>query len=223
MKRFGRTLVVVLGLAIIGGMVSLVPEKNATAAGGASVSIVSPLPLPVTGNVTAAVTGSVNVANTSAIPISGSLNVANNTSNPIPTLSVNEPTAQPFVKTLCFSSATQCAGAPGSPTSVFTVPSKTASGASVKRLVVEFVSGACAVPNGNQLTYVTLGGVGEQAPSHFFGLTYAPGSTQVETFGGHQTKIYYDPADTIGMSSAFLTLGSTFTCFGTISGYLATQ
>jgi hypothetical protein len=84
-------------------------------------------------------------------------------------------------------------------------------------------TGACAVPNGNQLTYVTLGGFGEQPPSHFFGLTYAPGSTQVETFGGHQTTIYYDPGDTIVMSNAVLTLGSTFTCFGTISGYLATQ
>lgn len=71
MKRFTRALVVLLSLAVIGSVVSLVPQKNARGAGAAPVSITSPLPLPVM--------GSVNVANTAAnpVPVSGVVAVGN--------------------------------------------------------------------------------------------------------------------------------------------------
>lgn len=79
MKRFGRTLVVVLGLAVIGAFVSLVPQKSATAQGGPTVTIGGPIPLPVTGSVSATVAGSVNVANAAAnpVPVSGVIAVGN--------------------------------------------------------------------------------------------------------------------------------------------------
>lgn len=59
MKRFARALVVVLGLAVIGSVVSLVPQRKAAAQSGPTVTIGSPLPLPVTGNVDATVNGTV--------------------------------------------------------------------------------------------------------------------------------------------------------------------
>jgi hypothetical protein len=59
MKRFARALVVILALAVIGSVVSLVPQNPTVAAGGAPVSIMSPLPLPVTGSVNATVNGTV--------------------------------------------------------------------------------------------------------------------------------------------------------------------
>lgn len=64
MKRFARALVVVLSLAVLGAVVSLVPQKNATAQSGPSVTIANPIPLPVTGNVSATVSGSVGVHGT---------------------------------------------------------------------------------------------------------------------------------------------------------------
>jgi hypothetical protein len=48
MKRFARLLVVTVGFGALGFVMSLVPQKNATGAGGAPVDITSPLPLPVT-------------------------------------------------------------------------------------------------------------------------------------------------------------------------------
>lgn len=61
MKRFARVLVVILGLAVIGSVVSLVPQKNATAQGGPTVTIGNPIPLPVTGSVSATVSGQVGI------------------------------------------------------------------------------------------------------------------------------------------------------------------
>lgn len=79
MKRFARALAVLFGLVILGSIISLVPQKGATAANGAPVNITGPLPLPVTGAVNATVTGSVNVANTAAnpVPVSGAVAVGN--------------------------------------------------------------------------------------------------------------------------------------------------
>jgi len=57
MKRFAKLLLVTVGFGVLGFVMSLVPQKSATGAGSAPVSIASPLPLPVTGNVNAAVTG----------------------------------------------------------------------------------------------------------------------------------------------------------------------
>lgn len=68
MKRFARALVVALGIAVLASVVSLVPQKTATGAGGAPVIITSPLPLPVTGNVNSTISGTVGVNNFPAFP-----------------------------------------------------------------------------------------------------------------------------------------------------------
>lgn len=67
MKRFARAFAVTLGLVVLGSVISLVPQKNAAGAGGAPVTVVN-TPLPVTGNVNAAVTGAVGVNNFPAFP-----------------------------------------------------------------------------------------------------------------------------------------------------------
>jgi hypothetical protein len=59
MKRFARALAVLFGIVVLGSFVLLVPQKSATAQGGPAVTIVSPLPLPVRGNVSATVSGPV--------------------------------------------------------------------------------------------------------------------------------------------------------------------
>jgi len=69
MKRFARLLLVTVGFGALGFVMSLVPQRNATGAGAAPVTIASPLPVPVTGSVNAAVTGTV------AAQQSGSWNV----------------------------------------------------------------------------------------------------------------------------------------------------
>lgn len=74
MKRFARALVVVLGLAVLGSVVSLVPQKNVTAQSGPTVSIGSSVPLTVKGNVNATVSGTVGVNN---FPATQNVNVSN--------------------------------------------------------------------------------------------------------------------------------------------------
>lgn len=94
MKRFARAIAVMLGLAVIGAIVSLVPQKNATAQGGPTVTIASPIPLPVTGSVNATVSGAVaaqqsgnwnvGLAPNAAVGINGTANV-NVTNGTLPT------------------------------------------------------------------------------------------------------------------------------------------
>jgi hypothetical protein len=65
MKRFVRALAVTLGLAVLGTVISIVPQKDAKGAGSAPVSVVN--------------TPNVNVANTAAnpVPVSGLVAVGN--------------------------------------------------------------------------------------------------------------------------------------------------
>src|SRR5262249_2368034 len=67
MKRFARALAVILGIVFLGSLVLVVPQKNVTAQSGPTVSIASPLPLPVKGNVGITGTPTVNVGNLPAI------------------------------------------------------------------------------------------------------------------------------------------------------------
>jgi hypothetical protein len=79
MKRFARALAVTFGIAVLGLFVFLVPQTNAAADGGAPVNIMSPLPLPVTGNV--GITGTPTVNANVTLP------------NPLPVQPVQQSTA----------------------------------------------------------------------------------------------------------------------------------
>ena len=87
MKRLAKALVVLLGLAVIGSVASLVPQKSATATGSAPVTVMNTTPIPVAGSVTATVSGTV------AAQQSGSWNVG---ITGTPNINVgNFPTVQP--------------------------------------------------------------------------------------------------------------------------------
>jgi hypothetical protein len=76
-KRFARALGATLAIVVLGSFVFLVPQKNVTAQSGPMVTIVNPLPLPVTGNVNAAVNGTVAAQQSGAwnVGITGTPNV----------------------------------------------------------------------------------------------------------------------------------------------------
>ena len=149
MKRFAHLWLVTLGFGSLGFVLSLVPPKNATGAGGAPV-IVTNTPLPVSGNVNAAQSGAwtVGVNNFPAFPaaltgttvpvsgtvsasISGNVPIVNpvdNLNNPMPvTISTADDALRTPVGARCVINATA-----GSCT-VYSVPSGS-------RLVIQSVS-----------------------------------------------------------------------------------
>ncbi len=73
MKRFARALAITLGLVVLGSVILLVPQKNATGAAAAPVNVVSSIPLSVTGTVAATQSGnwSVGLAPNTTVGISG--------------------------------------------------------------------------------------------------------------------------------------------------------
>lgn len=97
MKRFARALVVALGIAGLASVVALVPQKSATAVGGAPVTIMSPLPLPVSGSVNATVGGTVAAQQSGNwnVGIDGTPTVNANVSlpNPLPVQPVQQSAA----------------------------------------------------------------------------------------------------------------------------------
>ena len=86
MKRFARALAVFFGIVVLGSFVLLVPQKNAAGAGSAPVTIVN-TPLPVTGDVSATVSGTVGIAGTPTVNANVSL------PNPLPVQPVQQSTA----------------------------------------------------------------------------------------------------------------------------------
>jgi hypothetical protein len=135
--RFRDYLFVAGGILLIALSISFAHVNPAGSAGSAPVTVVN-TPLPVQGTVNVGnfptsntITGSVSIANTPNV------NVVNQ-----PTVrDADNPARQPFVFFLCELSQQNC------PTA-FTIPSTTATGQSVQRFVVEYVSGSCAVDSG---------------------------------------------------------------------------
>jgi hypothetical protein len=123
-------------------LATVIGSDQAYAEKPAPVSVVSPVPLPVTGSVTGnvSVSGSVSVSNTPNVF------VTNNAASPVMARDVQNPANNPFAKELCLTNIVGACDAiaslPARPSS-FVVPAVTDSGAAVKQLVIEFVSGTC--------------------------------------------------------------------------------
>ena len=92
MKRFAKLLLVTLGFGALGFVVSLVPQKNATGAGAAPVSVVNTSANPVP------VTGTVAVSRLPSVTLGGSVTVGNTSANPVLTQSVGTLAANAFFK-----------------------------------------------------------------------------------------------------------------------------
>jgi hypothetical protein len=91
MKRFAKLLVVTLGFGALGFVISLVPQRNATGAGAAPVSIVSSIPLSVNGTLSAQQSGNWNVGITGTPTVSLAAGTGVNVRNPLDSL--NNPIA----------------------------------------------------------------------------------------------------------------------------------
>ena len=164
--------------------------------GSAPVNIVSPVPLPITGDVSITGTPTINISNTASTP-----------------LYVNDIDAaarQPFQVTLCRAGGLfRCSGSgPTVPTS-FTLPTG-------RQAVVEYVSGFCATGATSPLLVqiaTTVGGtsVNHVVPSLSVG--------DLQQFG-NQTRIYADQGSNVSLS--LLSEGgpdNSFICRAAVSGY----
>lgn len=246
MKRFARVLVVILSLAVIGSVVSLVPQKNAAAVGGAPVTIMNTATnaVPVTGTVNATVSGTVGVNNFPAtqnvnisnpsIPVSaqqsGDWNVglagtptvqfANTT--PLLVKNLDEPGREPYQQTVQIPEANS--GCPGSPCdSTFTFPAVPAN----KRLVIQHVSANLILFSGSFPFSATLGPTGPGNPLPLGGhqlLLTLQGSGQGFDFWitSQQVTFYVDPLQqpTIDVTSDPAHTPQSVAINATITGYL---
>lgn len=221
MKRFARALTVMLGLVVLGSIVSFVPQKNAAAYSGAPVNIISPLPLPVTGSVKANITNSsvpVTVGNFpsfpatltgATVPVSGTLREDKDLVD------------QPFATSICaggVGTATctadaQFLGLSQTPPASFTVPSADSGGNTVKRLVIQFVSGFCFNFQGSVILATTI------SPNPVNGITQGRNFLTASSGAVDQaTNIVAGPGSTVGILGLTPPAGS---CFLTVNGYLA--
>jgi len=183
------------------------------AAGGPTVTIENPLPLPVTGGVSITGTPNVNVANTPNVNVNNTPNVhvtnsptvqvGNSSASPVPTVATDNPALQAFQ----YSNSSSTIG------SQFTVPAG-------KTLVIEQVSFTCLEPVGSTPTDfrmgVTVGGVSADylfAPTIFS----VPGTLEL---------IYSQPAHIYASGGSNVTfgtgsgVGNNSHCVVNVSGHL---
>jgi hypothetical protein len=170
-------------------------------------------------NVVNTPTVSATINGTPTVNVGGSVNatIANTVANPLPALNVNDPGAQPYEKLLCVSTPQSC-----SPNSV-QPPLTTTSGAAVKRLVIEEVSGNCVVNSGVVL-WVELSVTGNSTVNgdNYSGNLFVPHGTGAGNFVySARTRIYVDPGAEI--QAYFSPTGGEGACSMHMNGYLVTQ
>jgi hypothetical protein len=159
--------------------------------------------------------------------------VTNTSSNPVPTVM----SGTPFEAATCHSFGATQGALCGAQSSDFVVPSITAAGAPVKRLVVEHVSGICTGENTPLIAAILIGPfVADAVPNtagsmfHYFPLilqTTGPGPSglteQDYSFGG-TTRIYFNPGDTVTQrTELFVPSNVDALCFAQVEGTLVTQ
>ncbi|HEY7615648.1 MAG TPA: hypothetical protein VH744_02520, partial [Terriglobales bacterium] len=123
-------------------------------------------PLPVQGTVNANITnssvpvsGTVSVSSLPAVQVSGtpSVTVTNAESNPVLMRDVDSAANEPFANFLCEGGGSLANFCTGANSDSFVVPATTPSGKTVRRMVIEFVSGFCTATPGTYISYVDLG------------------------------------------------------------------
>lgn len=151
--------------------------------------------------------------------------VDNTDNNPVPVREVNNPGNNPFKTALCveFGGLTCPSGEPRS----ITVPTTTPTGQTVKRIVIEYVSGICTVTLNPTATFGEVGVVNVQAAlassrtAHFFFPRAIPGANS-DGFSS-ATRIYGDPGGSVGVDFGVLVNLSTAQCRVSITGRLVTD
>jgi hypothetical protein len=160
--------------------------------------------------------------------------VVNTSANPVPMVM----SGTPFEAALCHAFGPTQGTLCGAEVSDFVVPSTTSTGASVKRLVVENISGFCTAENTPLIAGILFSPfVADSVPNstgamaHYFPLilqTTGPGPSPSQTerdysFGG-TTRIYFNPGDTVTQRIELFTPSDIDAiCFTQVDGTLVTQ
>jgi len=180
--------------------------------------------------------------------VSALVTVGNTSANPVPTFDSGDR----FQADVCSASgpvtaATSFCGTNSSAN--FLVPTSTASGATVKRLIVDNVSGICSNYNNPALFIKTVRLIGQFVPDsvpngesgavHYLPIVAAPYSyTNGPGFGpalnnvpetdyafGQSTRFSFNPGDTVSFDFFYFYPSGSFDggCYGRIEGTLATE
>jgi hypothetical protein len=229
MKRFTQALIAIFGFVVVGSVVSLVPQKNAGAAGAAGqgaapVNVVNTPTVNAqqsgTWNVGITGTPNVNIANTptvnlgaaSSVGINGSVTIGNTASSPVLERDLDNPARHRFqINGNCITSAVEPSGCD----IPFTVPSG-------KLLVIESVSVEAATPIGLQArASIRVVQDGAGIP-YFFPLQLQGTFPAHDEFHGMEpVRLYADPGSTVTVAVEFSSssIGNA-SGYGAISGYL---
>lgn len=196
-------------------------------------------PLPVQGSVNAVITnpsvpvsGTVNVSSLPAVQLSGTpaVTVENADTSPVPIRDVDHPANEPFSASLCtFNSVISGTSCESFYQDRVTVPT-TSSGKTVKRLVIEFVSGICDIPHPD--TYLfnlsLLIGLGEAIPpsrNHYLVPVSVPNLSggPKQYASTQQTRIYANPGQSVTIDWGVRGGDLRAVCHFTLEGSLITQ
>lgn len=153
--------------------------------------------------------------------------VTNTSANPVPNLDVNTPAEQPFETIICTATGVFAGVCASNEPIAFVVPSTTTDGATVKRLVIENVSGSCATGATTQILGMgidttigenTVNGV-SSVQTLVPNLSPSPGKPAVF---GQAARLYADPGAIVAMEP-FVGGGTDLICGANINGYLVTK
>lgn len=234
MRRFTRPLLAVLGVVLLGSIITLVPQKNASSAPAPAPVIVTNTPLPVSGNVNASQSGVWNVGinnlpSTQNVSFNGAaqpISFSNTATTPIFNRDVDN-SARNSVLGSCDLPSTSGPG-----TQFCNVQFSTSSGSNFTsvptgyRLVIEFVSGEVDVPTGT--TIVRNFGIRTTIGNSYTVINFDPrfagtdSTVDVWRFS-QQTRIYEDPGSTVVLGAGTGAQIVPFSVFGQVTGYLVSQ
>jgi hypothetical protein len=185
MNRLRNHLIAAAVLSVLAVTGTIMNSRQAAAQGppnGLAVNIVSPVPLPITGTVSSAITGTVGVTGTVGLASGASVHVNNTAADPVRVRNVSddEPGRNPFQQDFVVGSTapgcnTTSCSIPGS----FVVPNG-------KRLVITNVTGQVFATNGPSagasLTTIAAGGGGVATLSLPSTVEFQGGSTYAINF-----------------------------------------
>ena len=218
-RRFGRAILVLCGLAFFTAFLSSMHSRPASAtAPGGSVTIAN-TPLPVTGNVNATVSGTVGISGTPSVAISGTPTVSlsgtptvnlGSTTKPLPVTAAGDPSASGFTPV-----SGEAGGSfqNGGCSIQFTNPASAG-----QILVVENVTATAILSTGQKVSSMFILGL---PTSSYFIPTYQADDGTFAYFGGSQTTRLYYPANNNFNVSVGGSNSASGVCNITFTGYVA--
>lgn len=150
--------------------------------------------------------------------------VTNTTANPVPNLDVNTAAEEPLEAILCFDSGNgECAALPLP--NFFVVPTTTTDGLSVKRAVIEDLSGNCGGPSVQVEGLAISTFVKENivtASQAAAAVAISPQTGNNFVIFGQPIRLYADAGAEIGMVP-YVSGGGNYVCSVFLNGYLITK